>query len=607
MTITYTELLGSPDWYQSFNNTNVPELSYPGTTYTTSTADAISDFGLIARTYANDFVPNTNTTHCLNISPGQRHIGEIPSFPSTYPNPTNSKYSKGTTWEFWINVPANYTHTSDLQLLSINTESSDAFQGIRWVVTTDRRIKITSESDASGANGAYDYGEISSSTPLLAGWNLITLVLKHDYYVNSTSNSVNWVSERILYINGFYDYNSIRGNAGTSSTTNTTSPGTTTSSDSMFARYPSGQRFFGSPSYRLGSFTSQNTSTHEIKIAHFAYWANKACSQKEILRRYAMGSGNPKTSQSDLRNLSNPWWWIDFNDSFKAYDEQGTLINWQIGTQGGTALTYNNNNWIGAYFPDNNDFANKDNIQGRSYAVTGTPATWINNTSGSMQFDPLIYPYIETILRTGNFAMEFWIKWQWGHTPNYQKLGLSLNSTIFGTNAVEQTLRTNTNLTLGMVRRYNNTNYISDAQLYPTTQRLITDGDWVHIVRSTSYNGSAINDRLYVNGNLLSNVQTNLTSISNSQSLSSFALLLAGQSTAMEKKAIDHFAFYNRSMGDSEVKYRYGSYVMPPKDIRTYTEGEWKPSTMNKYYNGSDWVDFDANVKRYDGSDWVVV
>jgi len=591
--MAYSDLLDRCDWYQSFNNTATPSTSLSYVTRTTANADGSTRY---ARTYSTD-VP-FESGYSMTIPTGGSESEDITSLTNAYAKPSSDTYINGSTIEFWLKIPA--TAHGDQTLLTW-PDFVSANYSKNLILKADNTLRVNGNF-IDGADTQFN----AFTTPVLTTdtWHHIALVTKYDWsYVNSTDQYRSLGS--FIYVDGIItaSYNAAL-QAPTSVIGDYFGGGQAKS-------YPRGVAFgAGYGTAGLGAFSNSLTLSG-VKIAHLAYWAYSAQTQKQIARRYMYGK--TKYSQTALATANSPFCYNTLN----AYNSGTNRFTDYIGTNDIYTGLYNTAATASI------DTSNMSGLNKRCISTTGKSYTY--DGSGSLRFGApgSDITAIKTILDSYNFTIEEWVKYDLTKYDNfrYQLNGTKPLFTIFGSAGssvlawrltadgyIESTFRVS-NLSTN-----NFTASIDVGTNLPYIQSKLTDGDWHHFALTSSYVGTTLTFNLYLDGILVATGGVTTAAPANTAgnnfspdgeaivSYASSAAQFVGTQT-------DCIGLYPTTLTQDQIADRYRAYVATGAIItRAYDGTNWNLTTQQKVYNGTDWVQWqEQTLKKWDGAAWVAI
>jgi hypothetical protein len=592
--MAYSDLLDRCDWYQSFDNTATPSTSLSYVTRTTANADGSTRY---ARTYSAD-VP-FGSGYSMTIPTGGSESEDITSLTNAYAKPASDTYDNGSTIEFWIKIPAT-AHPDQTLLTWPDFVSANYSKNL--ILKVDNSLRI---------NGNFIDGNDSSfnvfSTPTLTTdvWHHIALVTKYDWsYVNATDQYVSIGS--FIYVDGII------------TATFTTNPAARAGAIGDYfgggqaKSYPRGVAFgAGYGTAGLGAF-SNNYSLSGIKIAHLAYWAYSAQTQKQIARRYMYGK--TKYSQTALATANNPLCYNTLN----AYNSGTNKFTDYIGTNDIFTGLYNTATAASI------DTSNMSGLNKRCISTFGKSFT--GDASGSLQFGApgSDVTTLKSTLDSYNFTIEHWIKFDFTKYNNFRyalaaikpiftMYGSAGNSVLAFRLTVEGNLETSYRISDSNTNNFTTTTNIGAS--LPYIQSKLTDGDWHHFALTSSYVGTTLTFNIYLDGILVATsgaitAASPANTGSNNYSPYGEALVsYAPASTNFVANQIDCVGIYPTTLTQSQIADRYRAYVATGAIItRAYDGTNWNLTTQQKVYNGTDWVQWqEQTLKKWDGAAWVTI
>lgn len=593
--MAYSDLLERCDWYQSFDNTATPSTSLSYVTRTTANSGGNTR---TPRTYSADVPFGSGYSMTLPVanSPESEDITDITN---AYAKPVSDTYVNGTTFEFWIKFPTN-SSGYDQELLSWPDMASPTYSKYLYL-KTNNAIQLTGNflDGSPSTTNTITTSSLSTDT-----WHHVSLVSKYDWsYVNASDQhrSVGI----FIYVDGVLltSYNSAL-------QAPSALIGDYFGGESLKS-YPRGFAFGGIyGTDGLGAF-SGNITLSGIKISNVAYWAHSAQTQKQIARRYMYGK--TKNSQTAIATANSPFCYNTLN----AYDAGANRFTDYIGTNDIFTGLYNTAATASI------DTGNMSGLNKRCISTTGKSFTY--DASGSLLFGSpgADITAIKTVLDSYNFTIEEWVKYDLTKYNNFRTSlgGTKPLFTIFGTSGtavlawrlnasgqIEATYR------LSNLGTNNLTTLVNVGESQPYMQGKLTDGDWHHFALTSEFTGTAVNIKLYIDGNLCAQGSVNTTSPANTGannlspdgdcivSYASSAAQFVGTKT-------DCIGVYPTTLTQSQIADRYRAYVATGAIItKAYDGTNWNLTTQQKVFNGTDWIQWqEQTLKKWDGSAWVVI
>jgi len=592
--MAYSDLLDRCDWYQSFDNTATPSTSLSYVTRTTGNADGSTRY---PRTYSAD-VP-FGSGYSMTIPTGGSESEDITSLTGAYTQPASDTYINGSTIEFWIKIPAT-PHPDQTLLTWPDFVSANYSKNL--ILKVDNSLRVT---------GNFIDGNDTSfnvfSTPILTTdvWHHVSLVSKYDWsYVNATDQYRSL--GMFLYVDGIIlaSYNQAL-QAPTSVIGDYFGGGQAKS-------YPRGVSFgAGYGTAGLGAF-SNSYSVAGIKIAHLAYWAYSAQTQKQIARRYMYGK--TKYSQTALASANSPLCYNTLN----AYNSGTNRFTDYIGTNNINTSVYN----LAA--SASIDTSNMSGLNKRCISTYGKSFT--EEGSGSLTFgDPgSDITAIKTVLDSYNFTIEEWVQFDLTKFNNfrYALAGIKPLFTIYSNSGLpviafrltdQGALETSYRISNSNTNNFTSTTGVGTS--YPFMQSKLTDGDWHHFALTSSYVGTTLTFNVYIDGNLVGtsgsiSAPSPINTGSNNFSPDGIALVSYAPSDAnFVGSKTDCIGVYPTTLTQSQIADRYRAYVATGAIItRAYDGTNWNLTTQQKVFDGTDWVQWqEQTLKKWDGAAWVTI
>lgn len=572
----YTDLLDNPDWFQSFNNTVTPVTTY---TYGLRTT-ANSNNTRISRVFAND-VP-FGSGYCLTSNGGiyeSEYIlnnGQV----NAYPKPTDAPYHSGSTVEFWVKLPVGWIGSDILK-----------WKSVQYADFLNLGIDNTNRPYLSGkwfnTNGSLDSSTVTvtASQPITTDeWHLVTYVdSRVKKYINSTTIGYNL--ENIVYIDGI---EVLRRTQYSNSWNSSSSWYQSEYQGSM----PNGLEY-GSTNTSEGMFSDYLPSG--LKIANFAFWQNQAQSQKKIARRYMFGKTKKTVKQHTID--SNPYWY----QTWDTFDSVNGFTN-QYGSGPEWGILYDST--------------------GMDLTVAGQERKGIS-TVGKSGLETLLFSntygqYIEALAATGNWSVDYWVKWDYTKLQLLTEFPANKPQSIWysGSQGLASFLiRIDPALQINFGDRFNNGGMvihpgtINNYYLYDK----LTDGDWHHIAKTFSYSSGTLIIRGYLDGLKVAQGTYSVTTPnnpSNSWTGENFypGWPYAPASTQKTNAYFDNYAIYNRTLTDTEIADKYRNFAAVDWAVKRYNGQTWEVTSTQKVWNGSDWILWDdASPTQWNGSAWVAI
>lgn len=576
--MAYADLYADASLYMSLNNA----YDY----VTTGTLNSSSGTG--TPVFEANGPSNTGSTHSLKISNLSatipRHVFLFPQI-ETEGRSVSFWYrfdkATGGTFAPLENTGANIQMYSNDPSSTTSNEDTMTINGGSWKLdysASDRKVVIVTRDVTSASN--------MTTTTVTPNQKIIDGQWHHIAMVERKLPGLTAI-ERAIYVDGIC--------------INFTN---TTSMNGFYTNF-GGQ---GTGIYGFKIFQTLLSDASNRYLAHYAVWT-KALTKEEIRAQAWYGlTGGDYTS---LILSDNPYYFTTLDNENKATD--ATVYgdtSWGVLNDDQSCVTVNQ---LG--YPTGKSWKTVD---------TGVATTNIASTTTTS-----IMNGINTIIRSGEFSMEFWFKttgkqlrYILEYSPGTNGAGYNLCRMLADgrpvwSMAYKSGASSYVTGTLGSISPLG----LAGTKIYhgDTSASLngYADGEWHHVVfiqSNTEQLGATAGlyyQKLYIDG-----FEVDRTQRANTYGwldllptgVSNF-YRMGNQSTPLNDFFYDSIAFYSRRLTQEEVAEHFiagKTYVVPSGRTVKYWDGtQWSTSSDQKVYDGTNWVNWDA--KRYDGNSWISI
>jgi hypothetical protein len=572
---TYKDLLGSFDFYQPLNGSDVYYTS-PNYVVTKDTSS-----GLPNNSFATENVDTTGSTQCWRVNSdfsyhkliGSGSLGQSTNIPNVY-----NSY----TMEFWIKVG------------SANKDEVNLFFGnVDPYGDSPLNIQVAPTNDPAYWNFGsfyYHYKNINtnasgtSSTILLNDaripydqWVMCTIVITNGPAY--PSGSITQIDGNIrLYINGILHVEKWLDNTA----------------------YMNPQYKYRPPNLRM----QNNDLGMQVAVAHLAVWHNQPQTQSQIVKRYRFGK--TQLNYNDLVTAQNPVYWNKFNANpdTPIVNTLGLTTTWmpdvEVVPESRGNVLKQKDTWTG---PDNH-------------------SVFLGNLSS-----------LQSLIATGNWTVEMWIKSDNMaespiQNPNVTQCfigqdnntGAAASALIFREFNVTDSSGLVHNTVPDFIVKYGDTRYTSSTStvFYPTyfhaanniDNYLFQDLVWKHLAWTSEWDSVTGNGviRTYQNGKLVSATGFNKATLANSNPYTTFRVLRSTQATGHRRIHLSDLVFYNTVLAESDFTQRYYAENQGSSLWQGSANNAWYVGNKELVYDGTNWVNVQTkNPQYWDGTQWVQV
>jgi hypothetical protein len=573
---TYKDLLGSFDFYQPLNGTDVYYTS-PNYVVTKDTSSNSPN-----NAFATENVDTTGSTQCWRVNSdafyhkltGSGSLGQ-----STYNQYIYDSY----TMEFWIKVGS--ANKDNVNLFFGNVDPyGDSPLNIQISPTNNPAYFNFGSFYYSAKNITTNNTDTSFPTTLLNEaripydqWVMCTIVIAQGPAYQSGSTTLADGNIR-LYLNGILHVEKWLNNYSR-----------------MDPQYK----------YRPPNLRMQNNDLGmQVAVAHIAVWHNQPQTQSQIVKRYRFGK--TQLNYDSLVTAQNPVYWNKFNANpdTPIVNTLGLTTSWGSGVE---------------VVPES---------RGKVLKQTDT---WTGPDNHSILLGNL--SNLQSLIATGNWTAEMWIKSDNmaeypTQNPNVTQCFIGQDN-LTGSNASALIFREfNVTDSSGLVHytvpdfivKYGDTRYTSttstvfnDIYFHAVNNidnYIFQDLVWKHLAWTSEWNSVTGNGAIktYQNGKLVSTLNFNKASLANSNPYTTFRVLRATTEPGYRRIHMSDLVFYNTTLTESDFTQRYYAENQGLSLWQGASNNAWYVGNKELVYDGTNWVNVQTkNPQYWDGTQWVQV